>query len=50
MTGVPGLQPMIVVFAAGNSGPWSGSVTSPATAKNVITVGASENDRPGADG
>ncbi len=49
--GVPGLQPMIVVFAAGNSGPRSNSVSSPATAKNVISVGASENDRPaGADG
>ncbi|HEX3763330.1 MAG TPA: S8 family serine peptidase [Kofleriaceae bacterium] len=45
-TGVPGLQPMLIVFAAGNSGPRSSSVTSPATAKNVITVGASENDRP----
>lgn len=48
--GVPGLQPMIVVFAAGNSGPQEGSVSSPATAKNVIAVGASENDRPGSDG
>lgn len=49
--GVPGMQQMIVVFAAGNSGPGSGTVSSPSTAKNVITVGASENDRPaGADG
>ena len=49
--GVPGMQPMIVVFAAGNSGPQSSSVSSPGTAKNVITVGASENDRPaGSDG
>jgi hypothetical protein len=48
--GVPGLQPMIVVFAAGNAGPFPGGVSSPATAKNVITVGASENDRPGSDG
>lgn len=47
---VPGLQPMIVVFSAGNSGPRTGSVSSPATAKNVIAVGAGENERPGADG
>ncbi len=45
-----------IVFAAGNSGrdtnPTNGmvdlsSVNSPATAKNCITVGASENNRPG---
>jgi len=50
-TDVPGMQQMIVVFAAGNSGPESRSVASPATAKNVITVGAGESDRPaGIDG
>jgi hypothetical protein len=50
-TGVPGLQQMIVVFSAGNDGPDAGTVTSPATAKNVIAVGAGENDRPaGLDG
>src|SRR5262249_18711022 len=49
--GMPGMQQMIVGFAAGNSGPFSGTVTSPPTAKNVITVGGSENDRPaGSDG
>jgi hypothetical protein len=49
--GVPGLQPMIVVFAAGNAGPGDFTVSSPATGKNVIAVGASENDRPaGSDG
>ena len=48
--GVPGLQQMVVVFAAGNAGPGTGSVSSPGTAKNVITVGAGENERPGADG
>jgi len=48
---VPGMQQMVVVFAAGNAGPQQGSIASPSTAKNVITVGASENDRPaGADG
>ncbi|MEJ2305798.1 MAG: S8 family serine peptidase, partial [Anaerolineales bacterium] len=45
---------MLILFAAGNSGVdanWDGkvdpdSIASPGTAKNVITVGASENDRP----
>jgi hypothetical protein len=36
---------MIVVFAAGNKGPGSKSIDSPGSAKNVITVGASENVR-----
>ncbi len=36
----------IVLFAAGNSGPNAQTLGSPATAKNVITVGASENYRP----
>ncbi|RLG37340.1 MAG: hypothetical protein DRO01_07230, partial [Thermoproteota archaeon] len=35
-----------LLFAAGNSGPYSNSIISPASAKNVITVGASENYRP----
>jgi subtilisin family serine protease len=33
----------IVVFSAGNSGPRPGTVGSPGTAKNVITIGASQN-------
>jgi hypothetical protein len=45
---VPGEQAMLFVFAAGNNGDGSGSgidgqedsITSPATAKNVLTVGA----------
>ncbi len=37
-----GLQEMTFVFAAGNAGQM-GSIGSPATAKNVISVGASEN-------
>ncbi|MBC7227431.1 MAG: S8 family serine peptidase [Thermoflexales bacterium] len=44
--GVPGNQEITVVFAAGNSGPSSNSVSPPGTAKNVIAVGAAENYRP----
>lgn len=36
---------MVVVAAAGNSG-GSGTINAPASAKNVICVGASENNRP----
>ncbi len=43
----PGNQEMLFVFAAGNIGPQPGTITSPGTAKNVMTVGASENLRPG---
>ncbi|MEO6035429.1 MAG: S8 family serine peptidase, partial [Verrucomicrobiota bacterium] len=51
--GMSGSQPVAYVFAAGNSGGGSDngqgggpvSVTSPATAKNVITVGALESFR-----
>jgi hypothetical protein len=42
----PGNQQMIMVFSAGNSGPSAGSVGTPGNGKNVITVGASENQRP----
>lgn len=49
----PGDQPMTVVFSAGNHA-WDcstqtegwNSVSSPAVAKNVIAVGATESDRP----
>lgn len=41
--GTAGNQPMTLLFAAGNSGPGANTTGSPATAKNVITVGASEN-------
>ena len=45
--GTAGNQEMIVVFAAGNNGrSGDGTVVSPGLAKNVITVGASENVRP----
>jgi hypothetical protein len=41
----PGNQEMVIVFSAGNGGP-GGHISSPGTAKNVITVAASENYRP----
>jgi uncharacterized repeat protein (TIGR01451 family) len=42
----PGNQEMVIVFAAGNRGAAGfHTVGAPATAKNVITVGASENVR-----
>ncbi|QRO02839.1 S8 family serine peptidase [Archangium violaceum] len=41
-----GNQEMVIVFAAGNAGPSASTVGSPGTAKNVITVGASENVQP----
>ena len=45
---VPGNQEMTHVFSAGND---TDTLTSPGTAKNVISVGASENVRPtGTDG
>ncbi len=43
----PGNQEILFIFAAGNSGPNSGTVGTPGNAKNVLTVGASENVRPG---
>lgn len=39
----PGRQPMLFCFAAGNDGSSANTVGSPATAKNVIAVGAGEN-------
>ncbi len=38
-----GNQEYVILFAAGNDGSAAGSVGEPGTAKNVITVGASEN-------
>ena len=40
-----GPQPMLHVFSAGNDGPGANTVGSPGTAKNVLTVGATENVR-----
>ncbi|HMX28055.1 MAG TPA: S8 family serine peptidase, partial [Blastocatellia bacterium] len=47
-----GNQEMVIVFAAGNGGSGANTVGSPSTAKNVITVGASEGVQAfgGADG
>ena len=42
----PGNQELAVVFSASNHGPGPNTVSSPATAKNVLTVGASESVRP----
>ena len=47
----PGNQELVEVVAAGNDGPGANTLYAPATAKNVITVGASEGDRAfGTDG
>lgn len=49
--GTPGNQSMTILFAAGNDGDLNvPSVAIPGTAKNVITVGISENVRDGSDG
>ncbi len=40
-----GNQQMLHIFSAGNNGPNAGSIGSPATAKNVLAVGATENVR-----
>ena len=37
---------MLIVVAAGNNGPGASTVTPPGTAKNCLTVGASESVRP----
>lgn len=46
--GAAGNQELLFVFAAGNAGPSLASVGSPATAKNVLSVGASESSDPSA--
>ncbi|HVP12833.1 MAG TPA: S8 family serine peptidase [Phycisphaerae bacterium] len=38
-----GNQEIVIVFANGNAGPASGTVGAPATAKNVISIGAGES-------
>ncbi len=47
-----GNQQMVIIFSAGNAGPGAQSIGSPGSAKNVITVGASESVQAfgGADG
>jgi len=48
---VAGNQEYAIVFSAGNDGATANTVSTPATAKNILTVGASENDRQtGTDG
>ena len=42
----PGNQQLITIFSAGNNGSNAGTVGSPGNGKNMITVGASENQRP----
>ncbi|HEX3799826.1 MAG TPA: S8 family serine peptidase [Verrucomicrobiae bacterium] len=47
----PGNQEMVIVFAAGNSGgDGVESIDTPATAKNVISVGAADNFQPFGNG
>lgn len=46
--GSAGNQQLLFVFAAGNAGPSSSTVGSPGTAKNILTVGASETSNPDA--
>jgi hypothetical protein len=41
-----GNQQLIYVFSAGNSGSSAGTIGTPGNGKNMITVGASENQRP----
>ena len=43
-------QPLVVTVSAGNSGPDLNSISSPATAKNVIAVGASQHYSPNTRG
>lgn len=42
---MPGDQPYILEFSAGNAGPSPQTIGSPAVAKNVIATGASQNNR-----
>ncbi len=45
-----GNQELTFIFAAGNSGSGAGTVGTPGNGKNMITVGASENDRQSDEG
>ncbi|MBE2235092.1 MAG: S8 family serine peptidase, partial [Anaerolinea sp.] len=41
-----GNQELIYIFSAGNSGSGAGTIGTPGNGKNMLTVGASENQRP----
>ena len=45
-TSTSGLQPITLIFSAGNAGPAATTMLEPKEAKNIISVGASENYRP----
>ena len=50
-SGQGGNQEYMVIFSAGNDGNGANTVSTPSTAKNILTVGAGENDRQtGTDG
>lgn len=40
-----GNQEMVIIFSSGNAGPNAGTLGSPGTGKNIISVGAAENVR-----
>jgi hypothetical protein len=42
---LPGEQPYVMEFSAGNAGPGGQTIGSPAVAKNVIATGATQNNR-----
>ena len=42
-----GNQELMIFFSAGNDGPDPGTISAPGNAKNVLTVGASQNNRCG---
>ncbi len=42
----PGNQELLILFSAGNRGPGTDTIGTPANGKNVLTVGASESVRP----
>lgn len=48
---VAGNQEMVIVFSAGNSGSGSNTIGTPGSGKNLLTVGAADNEQPfgGAD-
>ena len=41
-----GNQEMVIVFSAGNSGSGANTIGTPGTGKNIISVGAAENQQP----